>query len=191
MKTTWIILLVTIAAAAGMYFYFTREAGKAPADIIRLVNTPDSVLQKIKVYTADRPVEVFYRDSAWTLADSTPLQRIMNHGYTDSISKAYKEKTLYVTYDDKLFYDMDLVKTDSNEAYKILLQFVPVADSVYVYGSIDKQSAGVINFRNPMVSMYKSFVVTYTHRLPDSLRTDDDTAAAQNKVSKLITVVEP
>lgn len=191
MRTTWIILLLTIAAAAGLYFYFSRKPEPAAYDTIAFRNTPDSILQKVKVYTADRPVEVFYNDSSWTLADSTPLTRIMTNRTTDSITKRYAEKTLIVTYDEKFFYDMDLRKADSNAAYTINLQLVPVSDSMMVYGSIDQKDAGVINFRNPMASMFRSFVITYSDRVPDSLKTDTAGGAPQTKATKIITVLKP
>ncbi|RYY18715.1 MAG: hypothetical protein EOO04_23425 [Chitinophagaceae bacterium] len=191
MRTTWIILLLTIAAAAGMYYYFSRETAPVAYDLIAFKNTPDSILQKVKVYTAERPMEVFYRDSTWTLADSTPLKRIMNNGNTDSIEKKYAEKTLFVTYDDKFFYDMDLRKIDSSVAYVINLQLVPLSDTMMVYGSIDQKNAGVINFRNPMANLFKSFVITYNDRIPDSLKTDTSAGAPQTKATKIITVLKP
>lgn len=191
MRTTWIILLITIAAGAGMYFYFTRKKEPGAFDTVVFKNTPDSILQKVKVYTADRPVEVFYSDSTWMLADSTPLTRIMNNGRVDSISKAYQEKTLFLTYDDRLFYDMDLRKADSAVAYNIELQFVPSADSMMIYGSIDQKNAGVINFRNPMTNLYRAFVITYNDRRPDSLKLDTTVAAPQTKATKIITVLKP
>jgi hypothetical protein len=191
MRTTWIILLLTIAAAAGMYFYFSRKTEPAKYDTIAFKNTPDSILQKVKVYTADRPMEVFYHDSSWTLADSTPLTRIMNNRTSDSIGKHYEEKTLFVTYDDKYFYDMDLRKADSNAAYSINLQLVSLSDTMMVYGSIDQKNAGVINFRNPMANLYRSFVITYNDRIPDSLKTDTSGSAPQTKATKIITVLKP
>ncbi|HTE24888.1 hypothetical protein [Flavitalea sp.] len=191
MRTTWIILFLTIAAAAGMYFYFSRKAEPAAYDTIAFKNTPDSILQKVKVYTADRPMEVFYHDSTWTLSDSTPLTRIMNNRTTDSISKNYVEKTLFVTYDDKFFYDMDLRKADSNAAYNIDLQLVPVSDTMMVYGSIDQKNAGVINFRNPMANLFKSFVITYNDRRPDSLKIDTSAGSPHSKATKIITVLKP
>jgi hypothetical protein len=191
MRTTWIILIVTIAAAAGMYFYFTRPKSQATYDSISFQQTPDSILQKIKVYTADDPFEVFYRDSMWTLADSTPLRQIMTNGKSDSISKGYKEKTLFVTYDDRFFYDLELRKADSAAAYDISLQFVPASDTMMVYGSIDQRNAGVINFRNPMTNLYHSFVITYNDRRADSLRTDTTDLAPKTKATKIITVLQP
>jgi hypothetical protein len=191
MRTTWIILFLTIAAAAGMYFYFSRKAEPAAYDTISFKNTPDSILQKVKVYTADRPVEVFYHDSSWTLSDSTPLIRIMNNRTTDSISKNYVEKTLFVTYDNRFFYDMDLRKVDSNAAYNINLQLVPVSDSMMVYGSIDQKNAGLINFRNPMANLFKSFVITYNDRIPDSLKIDTSQGTSQTRATKTITVLKP
>lgn len=191
MRTTWIILLLTVAAAAGLYFYFTQKKDPAAYDTIAFKNTPDSVLRKVKVYTADHPIEVFYADSAWMLADSTPLVRIMQNGTSDSITKSYKEKTLFVTYDNKFFYDLELRKADSNAAYDINLQLVPATDSMMLFGSIDQRGTGIINFRNPMANMFRSFVITYNDRKPDSLRLDTTAGAPQTKATKIITVLKP
>ena len=89
------------------------------------------------------------------------------------------------------FYDMDLRKADSNAAYTINLQLVPVSDSMMVYGSIDQKDAGVINFRNPMTSMFRAFVITYSDRIPDSLKTDTAGGGPQTKATKIITVLKP
>ena len=190
MRTTWIILLIAIAAGVGMYFYFSGKGEPAAYDTITFSNTPDSILQKIKVFTADRPVEVFYRDSTWSLPDSTPLQKILNNRTTDSINKSYKEKTLVLTYDDRLYYDMDIIKPDSNASYEMDFQLIPAADSMIVQGKITQSSAGVLNFRNPMSNLYRSFVITYNQRLPDSLQTDIDSTAPVNKTTKTITVIK-
>jgi hypothetical protein len=191
MRTTWIILIATIALGIGMYFYFTRDKTPAAYDSIAFRQTHDSILQKIKVFTADDPYEVYYFDSTWSLADSTPLRRIMTNGQTDSISKAYREKTLFLTYDDRLFYDLEIRKSDSTAAYAIDLQFVPSADSMMVYGSINQKDAGVINFRNPMTNLYRSFVITYNDRKADSLKNDTTASAPQTKATKIITVLQP
>jgi hypothetical protein len=184
-------LLLTVAAAAGLYFYFTQKNAPGAYDTIVFKNTPDSVLQKVKVYTADTPMEVFYHDSAWSLADSTPLVRIMQSGTSDSITKSYKEKTLFVTYDDRFFYDLELRKADSNAAFDISLQLVPATDSMLLFGSIDQKGAGVINFRNPMANMFRSFVITYNDRIPDSLKVDTAAGGPRTKATKIITVLKP
>jgi hypothetical protein len=191
MRTTWMILLLTIAAGIGIYFYFTRTQAPQAYDSIAFHQTPDSILQKVKVFTAEDPYEIYYFDSAWRLADSTPLKRIMANGITDSISKGYKEKTLFLTYDDRLFYDLELRKSDSSAAYAIDLQFVPVADTMMVYGSINQRNAGVINFRNPMTNLYRSFVITYNDRKSDSLKNDTTGSAPKTKATKIITVLQP
>jgi hypothetical protein len=185
------ILLLTIGAGLAMYFYSTRKKAPGAYDTITFHQTADSVLQKVKVFTADDPYEVLYYDSTWTLADSTPLRRIMTNGISDSMTKGYKEKTLYLTYDDRLFYDLEIQKTDTASAYAIDLQFVPSADSMMVYGSINQQNARVINFRNPMTNLYRSFVITYNNRKSDSLKNDTTAESPRTKATKIITVLQP
>ncbi len=191
MRTTWIILLVMVAAAAAMYFYFSRKDAPAAQDVLRIVNTPDAIRSRLKFSEASQPAEVFFRDSAWYLEDSTELPQVLMNKNVDSINKAYKEKTIFLTYDDRLYFDLDLRKTDSAEAFTIDLQVSGGADSVFVTGSIDQGKSGIISFRSPMANLYRSFVITYHDRLPDSVRNDTTRARLQSQATKVVTVIEP
>jgi hypothetical protein len=191
MRTTWIILIVMIAVAAAMYFYFSKGGEPAAYDLISIVSTPDSVRSKLKFSEADQPLEIFYRDSAWSLEDSTRLPQILASGSSDSIDKSYRERTIFLTYDDRLYFDLDLRKADSAEAYKIDLEINSVADSIFVKGTIDQGKSGLISFRSPMANLYRSFVITYHDRLPDSIKNDTTRARLQSQATKVITVIEP
>ena len=82
-------------------------------------------------------------------------------------------------------------KTDTTSAYAIDLQLSSVADTVFVSGTIDQGKGGIVAFKNPLTPLYKSFVVTYHDRLPDSVKNDTSRAALQSMATKVITVIEP
>ncbi len=191
MRTTWVILLVTILAGAAIYYYFTTTNKTAPSDLIRFVNTPDSLQGKIRVNIAEDPVEVFYGNNTWMLADSVALPAILQNKISDSFSRNYREKTLYLTFDNRLYHDIELRKTDTSSAFVIDLQLSAEADTVFVSGTIDQGKAGIIAFKNPLSPLYKSFVITYHDRLPDSVKNDTTRAALQSMATKVITVLEP
>jgi hypothetical protein len=192
MRTTTVILILTIAVGAGMYLLLFQKPESNKYDTISVVNTPDSVIQKLKVFVADQPIELIYRDSAWFLPDSTPLKRVLDGTLTDTMSFSLPQKTLIVSYDDRFFYDMDIVKSDSSDPNKIELRLQPRGDTMVVSGKIDKSEKGVINFASPMANMYRSFMITYTTRMPDSLRLANiDSTSPQSKATKIITVISP
>jgi hypothetical protein len=97
MRGTWIILLIMVAAGAGMYFWFGSRKPKASKhDTIVFKNTPDSIISKMKVYLADDPKEVMYLDSVWMQQDSTPLKQVLNGVTQDTMPKAYSNLTLFL-----------------------------------------------------------------------------------------------
>ncbi|RYY31019.1 MAG: hypothetical protein EOO04_02810 [Chitinophagaceae bacterium] len=191
MRTTWVILVATILAGVAIFFYFQSTNKTSATDTIRIINTPDSLLKKVKVHVAEDPVEVLYSNNTWMLADSAALPAILQNTSSDSFSRNYREKTIYLTYDNRLYHDIELRKTDTTAAFAIDLQLSAVADTVFVSGTINQGTAGIIAFRNPLSPLYKSFVVTYHDRLPDSVKNDTTRAALQSMATKVITVIEP
>lgn len=190
MRTTWVILLVMIIAGAGMYYFFSRKKPPGKYDTISLDNTPDSIVKKTKIFIADNPVEIYYRDSVWQNSDSTPLRAVLDGIKTDSMDKAYSGRTIFLTYDNRQFYDMEIKKPDSSIAYDIHFQLSAKQDTVILIGTIDQKEKGVIRFSNPMVKMYHSFVLTYNDKLPDSVRNDSLKETGRPQASKTITVIE-
>jgi uncharacterized membrane protein len=191
MRTTWLILVVTILAGVAIYYYFNSINRAPSSDTIRFVNTPDSLLKKVKVHIAEDPVEVIYSNNTWMLADSATIPAILQNNTSDSMSRNYREKTIYLTFDNRLYYDIELRKSDTTAAYAIDLQLSAVADTIFVSGNIDQGKAGIIAFKNPLSPLYKSFVVTYHDRFPDSVKNDTTRAALQSMATKVITVIEP
>jgi hypothetical protein len=191
MRTTWIILIVTVLAGAGLYFYFSRKKPPGASDTVSIVNTPDSIIRKTRIFIADDPVEVFYRDSLWQMADSTPLREVLKNAPADTMNKNYPERTLYISYDHKWFYDMQIAKKDTAIGYDIALELHPQNDSIIIVATIDQKLQKKTSFSNPMIRMYRSFVLTYNNKLPDSLRNDSSTQGPGPVPSKTITVLEP
>lgn len=190
MRTTWIILALTVLIGAGLYFYFMRKEAPGNADRVSLVNTPDSIAAKTQIFFADDPLEVFYHDSTWQFEDSTKLRSINVSSSGDTLSKAYPERTLFISYDNKWFFDLELKKPDSSIAYDIQLQLKPQNDSLLIYGTIDQKGKGKLQFRNPMMRIFNSFVITYNEKIPDSLRNDSSSKEAGPAPSKTITVLQ-
>ena len=190
MRTTWVILLVMIIAGTGMYYYFSRKQPPGKYDTISLGKTPDSIVKKTKIFIADNPIEIFYRDSTWQNNDSTPLRTVLDGIRTDSMDKGYSERTIFLSYDNRQFYDMEIKKPDSLIAYDIHFELSARQDTLILIGTIDQKEKGVIRFSNPMVKMYHSFVLTYNNKLPDSLRNDSSKQAGVPQASKTITVLE-
>jgi hypothetical protein len=189
MRGTWIILLVMVVAGAGMYFYFTRKPKIANHDTIAFTNTPDSIIQKMKVYMADDPKEVMYLDSVWVHADSTPLKQVLNGIATDTISKQYSAITLFLTYDNHSFYDLELKKPNPKLAYNINLKVLPQNnDTLIVDGLIQPQEGDAMHFQGPMMKLYSKFVVTYNYKLPQP--PPDSTAIKGHDPNKTITILK-
>ncbi|RZK80012.1 MAG: hypothetical protein EOO85_02045 [Pedobacter sp.] len=190
MRNTWIILILTAVVAAGIYYYFTKKVEYAPYDVITISNTADSIKQKIRVFEADDPLEVYYRDSTWSVADSTKLKQILTNGSSDSVDRGYREKTFFLTYNDEVYYDMELRKPDTAVAFGIDLEFVKENDTMFVQGKL-QQGKKNISFRNPMMRLYKSFVISYNDRLPDSVRNDSAREYSRTQATKIVTVIRP
>lgn len=189
MRATWIILLITILVGTGMYFLSKRKPKPADYDTIVFQNTPDSIIKKMSVYLAYDPKEVMYLDSIWVHADSTPLKQVLVGVDRDTMSKQYSFITLYFTYDNHSFYDLEIKKPNPKLAYNINIQIEPQNnDTLIVDGLIEPQEGDAMHFRNPMMKMYPKFVVTYNYKLPQP--PPDSTAIKGHDANKTITILQ-
>ncbi|WP_207512385.1 hypothetical protein [Longitalea luteola] len=190
MRGTWIILLIMVVAGVGMYFWFNRKPKAANHDTIVFKNTPDSIIKKLKVYVADDPKEVMYLDSIWMQADSTPLRQVLNGVEQDTMSKQYSNITLFITYGQHSFYDLELKKPDPKMAYTLNFEIEPMSDSdtLIIDGLITPQQGDAIHFASPMMELYSKFVVTYNHKLPQP--PPDSTAIRGHDPNKTITILK-
>lgn len=190
MRGTWIILLIMVAAGVGMYFWFgSRKPKSAHHDTIVFKNTPDSIINKMKVYLADDPKEVMYLDSVWMQQDSTPLKQVLNGVTEDTMPKAYSNLTLFLAYDHHSFYDLELKKPDPKIAYTINLEIEPEnGDTLMLTGTIIPDKGDGFQFKSPMMKIYRRFVVTYNHKLPE--QPVDSTAIKGHDANKTITILK-
>lgn len=190
MRGTWIILLIMVIAGVGMYFWFTRKPKAANHDTIVFKNTPDSIVKKLKVYLANDPKEVMYLDSVWMQSDSTPLKQVLNGVEQDTMSKQYSNITLFITYGDHSFYDLELTKPDPKMPYTLRFEIEPMSysDTLIIDGLIIPQKGDAIHFASPMMDMYSKFIVTYNHKLPPP--PPDSTAIRGHDPNKTITILE-
>ena len=177
MRTTWIIIIAMLLIGAGMYYFFTyKESAPATYDTITITNTPDSIVQKIKVFVAENPTEVYYRDSIWFFPDSIPMKKVLDGSKLDYMDKHYSSGTLYITYNDRAYYDLELHKPDTLLAYKVSFQLQVNNDTLYIKGILDKKEGDIVSFHGPLMPVYKQFAITYNHKLPppppDSTATD-------------------
>jgi hypothetical protein len=190
MRGTWIILLIMIIAGVGMYFYFGKKEKKAvDHDSIAFENTPDSIVKKIKVYVAQRPLEVMYLDSVWMQQDSTPLKQVAEGNVENRLEKLDSSVNLYVSYDNKYFYDLELKKINPKYAYRLNLQVRPQNnDTMIVDGTIEPQKGDIIAFQDVMMKVYPKFVITYNDRLPEE--PVDSNKIEGHKPAKTVTVLQ-
>lgn len=177
-----------VAAGAGMYFWFQPKPKQTNHDTIVFKNTPDSIIQKMKVYLADDPKEVMYQDSVWMQSDSTPLKQVLNGVTEDTMSKAYSNLTLFLAYDHHAFYDLELIKPDPKLAYNITFEIQPQnGDTLMLTGTILPNKGDGFQFQSPMMKIYSHFVVTYNHKLPE--QPEDSTAIKGHDANKTITIL--
>ncbi len=179
-----------VIAGIGMYFWFNRKPKTANHDTIVFKNTPDSIIKKLKIYMADDPKEVMYIDSVWMHADSTPLKEVLNGVEQDTMSKQYSKATLFITYGNHSFYDLELTKPNPKIAYNISFEIEPMTDSdtLIIDGLITPQEGDAIHFASPMMDMYSKFVITYNHKLPQE--PVDSTAIRGHDPNKTITILK-
>jgi hypothetical protein len=190
MRGTWIILIVMVIAGAGMYFWFTRKPKPAGYDTIVFKNTDDSIVKKMQVYLADDPKEVMYLDSVWMLSDSTHMKQVLNGVAQDTMSKGYSNITLYLTYDHKSFYDLEITKPNPKLAYNYSFEIEPMSDSdtLVIDGLITPQEGDAMHFASPMTDLYSRFVITYNHKLPSPPA--DSNAIKGHDPNKTITILK-
>ena len=198
MRTTWIILSIMVVIGLGMFYLSTIKTPPGVYDSIAIDNTSDSVTKKIKIYAANNPAEVYYLDSIWLQADSTPLKKILDGNKLNFINKRYQSITLFLTYDDKVFYDLEIDKPDTTQAYEISFTVQPMQDTFFVQGTVDKHKGDLLRFRGPMIPLYKQFILSYNNKLPppepDTSETDSPAEPAEEPPgpppNKTITVIE-
>jgi hypothetical protein len=178
-----------VAAGAGIYFWFSRKPKAANHDIIVFKDTPDSIINKMKVYLAEDPKEVMYMDSVWMQSDSTPLKQVLNGVSQDTMSKSYSNLTLFLAYDHHSFYDLELKKPDPKIAYTINLEIEPQnGDTLMLTGTIIPDKGDGFQFQSPMMKIYSRFVVTYNHKLPAP--PPDSTSIKGHDANKTITILK-
>jgi hypothetical protein len=189
MRGTWIILVLMVIIGAGMYFWFGKKPKPATYDTIVFKNTEDSIIKKMQVYLADDPKEVLY-DSVWMLSsDSTQLRKVLDGVSQDTMSKQYGNITLFLTYDHKSFYDLEITKPNPKLSYNYTFEIEPMSDSdtLIIDGLITPQEGDAMHFASPMMEMYSKFVVTYNHKLPPP--PPDSTSIKGHDANKTITIL--
>jgi hypothetical protein len=184
-----------LIAGAVMYFISRYQAPPGEYDMLNIENKDTSISRKVRVFAATEPTEIYYLDSNWLKPDSTPLKMVVDRNKLNFMSKQYATVALILTYNNSWFYDLEIEKTDPNQAYEISFKMEPVGDTVYVNGTIDKKEGDVVEFSGPMIKMYKRFILTYNNRMPpppvDSTATADSTALVKGpQPNKTITVLE-
>lgn len=197
MRTPLIIIAIMLVAGAVMYFISRYQAPQGEYDMLTIENKDTSISRKVRVYAATEPTEIYYVDSAWMKADSTPLKLVVDRNHLNFMGKQYGSVALVLTYNNDWFFDLQYDKPDPNLAYEISFKMEPVGDTVYVKGEIDNNDGEVIAFGGPMIKMYKQFILTYNNKMPppppDSTdNADGDTLAIAQapKPNKTITVLE-
>jgi hypothetical protein len=107
----------------------------------------------------------------------------------DTMSKQYSAITLYLTYDNHSFYDLEIKKPNPKLAYTINIEIEPQNnDTLIVDGLIEPQEGDAMHFRNPMMKMYSKFVVTYNYKLPQP--PPDSTAIKGHDANKTVTILK-
>ena len=180
MRVPLLILVCMVLIGAVMYYLSTLQPPPGAYDTINIEKTPDSITKRIKIYLADDPVEIYHFDSVWIKSgpksDSTTLKPVLEGSKLNFINKKYSSITLLITYNDRLFYDLEIEKTDKRLAYEYRFQVKKERDTFFINGTVDRNEGEMISFRAPMMPLYKQFVLTYNNRLPppppDSTATD-------------------
>jgi hypothetical protein len=189
MRGTWIILLIMVVIGMGMYFYFNQKTDPIDHDSIVFENTPDSIVKKLKVFVAQKPTEVMYLDSVWMQQDSTPLKLVAEGNAKNRLEPLDTSVNIYLTYDDKYFYDLELKKPNPRLSYKLNFQIQPQnSDTFLIDGLLQPQKGDALAFQAPMMKIYPQFVITYNNRLPQE--PEDSTKIQGHVPDKTITVLE-
>lgn len=183
MRTTWIILLLMVLAGGAMFYFARRPKRAAALDTIRVADSTDTLSRNVKVFLANNPVEVHYVDTLGWLQDSTPLRKILDHTVSDKFDKRYSTATLFITYNDAYFFDLEVIKPDTTQAYDISFRVQPSAGGYAISGSVDNKKDYLIHFTGPMFHIYSDFLVTYNNKLPPQ---PVDSSAVSDSSGRLI-----
>jgi hypothetical protein len=187
MRTTWIILVSMLLVGGIMYYLATKPQKTTVHNTISFGDTPDSIRQKTTLYIAYSPEQVYFRDSGWTNADSSPL-KILPPDSALSAFNGHGSATFFIDYDHQYFYDIEISKPATGQPFGITLHLEPDPgnNTLLVNGVVDSQN-GKLDFSGPMMKMYNAFVLSYNARIPDSLKSADSSLA---KAEKLITIID-
>lgn len=189
MRTTWLILLAMVLAGTAMYYLANRKKPLAPFDSINIVNTPDSIRQKLRLFVAYDPAEVSFRDSAWFEHDSIPLKEIPLRNSPNSFDKNYKEATFYLDYDHRYFYDIEVKKPEDGAAYELSFAVNNQQDTFHLQGIINDPVRDQLRLSGPMMQMYQAFILTYNAKMPPTTDSTGGEAPPASTASRTITVV--
>ncbi|MDF2187535.1 hypothetical protein [Paraflavitalea sp. CAU 1676] len=189
MRTTWLILLAMVLAGIAMYYLANRKKPLAPFDSISIINTPDSIRQKLRLYVAYDPAEVTFRDSAWFEHDSIPLKEISLRNTPNSFDKNYQKATFFLDYDHRYFYDIEVQKPAPDAAYELSFAVDNALDTFRIQGIINDPERDQLRLTGPMMQMYQAFVLTYNSKMPPRTDSTDDAPPA-TPASRTITVVK-
>jgi hypothetical protein len=130
-----------------------------------------------------------YLDSVWETSDSIPLKQVLNGVAQDTMSKQYSAITLFLTYDNQSFYDLEIKKPNPKMAYNIELKVLPKNnDTLLVDGLIRPQQGNAMHFAAPMMKLYSRFVLTYNYKLPPP--PPDSLAIKGHDASKTVTILK-
>ncbi|MBO9632721.1 MAG: hypothetical protein J7578_06350 [Chitinophagaceae bacterium] len=186
MRTTWLILVLMLLIGGIMYFLAQKPQRTTVHNTIAFGNTPDSIRQRTILYVAYDPAQVYFRDSAWSTADSTPL-KIIPPDSALSAFNGHGSATFYIDYNHQYFYDIEISKPATGQPFGLTLDLQPdpANNTVQLSGVVDSQN-GKLDFSGPMMKMFNAFVLSYNTKIPDSLRSADSSLA---KAEKLITVI--
>ena len=189
MRGTWIILGIMVVAGIIMYFVMDRKPKRIDHDSIVFINTPDSIVQRMKVYVANQPTEVMYLDSVWMQQDSTPLKQVAGGTEESRLEPLDSNVNIYLSYNDKYFYDLELKKPNPKYAYRLNFQIEPQnGDTLVLAGQLQPQVGDILTFQAMMMKVYPKFVITYNSRLPQE--PIDSNKIEGHKADKTITVLE-
>ena len=177
LRVPLLILVCMVLIGAGMYYFSTLQPPPGEYDTINITKTADSITKKVKIFVADNPIEIYHLDSIWLKSDSTPLKKVLDGSKLNFMNKKYSTVTLMVTYNDRLFYDLAIDKSDPRQSFEFSFQIKKERDTFFIDGTVDRNEGELVSFRAPMMPLYKQFVLTYNDRLPppppDSTATDD------------------
>lgn len=194
MRTPLIILGIMLVIGAAMYFISRYQSPPGEYDMLSLQNKDTAISRKVRVYAVTEPTEIYYLDSTWLKPDSTPLKIVVDRNNLNFMSKQYASVALILTFNNEWFYDLEIDKSDPNQAYEISFNMQNKGDTVFVDGTVDRKEGDVIAFSGPMIKMYRHFILTYNNRMPqmppDSTATDSAAIVKAPLPNKTITVLE-